>query len=119
MKCPQCKEQMRCLDTRWQEAQGTKLRRWQCVCGVKGKTQETWVQLPSTPKPKPPKKVSKLPKMDALTSAFYGKTPTTKKEKHVDVKHKPSRSLFEDTDEDSSRQDFSDLGLDIPRGDDW
>ena len=77
------------------------------------------MDTPAKVKAKPNKPRPKPIKQDPLTAAFYGKTPTTKKEKHVDVKHKPSRSLFEDTDEGGSRQDFSDLGLDIPRGDDW
>jgi hypothetical protein len=49
---------------------------------------------------------------DAL---FGGKT-----KKPVEVKHKPPKSMFDDTDEDNGRySDYGDLGIDIPRGDDW
>lgn len=118
MRCPTCREQMRCLDTRWNDTARVKYRRWQCACGLKGKTQETWVDAPAKPKPKP--KVRPKPvKQDPLTQAFYGKPAKIKKEKDVSVRHKPMQSLFESTDEDSVGEDFSDLGLDIPRGGDW
>jgi hypothetical protein len=52
-------------------------------------------------------------------SAFYGvpKKTKPKTEKQVVVKHIPTKSMFEDADEDKYYDDFSDLGLDIPRGD--
>jgi hypothetical protein len=43
----------------------------------------------------------------------------TKKQKHVVEKHKPSKSAFDAMDEDYGREDYGDLGIDIPRGDDW
>jgi hypothetical protein len=52
-------------------------------------------------------------------SAFYGVSKKTKPktEKQVVVKHTSTKSMFEDADEDKYYDDFSDLGLDIPRGD--
>jgi hypothetical protein len=41
-----------------------------------------------------------------------GRVP--KKEKQVAVKHTPTKSMFEDTDEDYG-ENIGDLGLDIPR----
>lgn len=120
MKCPKCKQTMRCLDTRWREAEQIKVRRWRCECGVRGITNEQWVDAPSlpTPKPKTTKKVTVNQAADRLMKAIHGgRVP--KKEKEVVVKHTPTKSMFMDMDEGSSDEDFKDLGLDLPRGGDW
>jgi len=125
MKCPSCKKRMRCLDTRWQNGEAMTIRRWACACGMRGKTKETWLSTPTAePKPKPQKKpdlkrLSVDKAANRLMDAFYGKPTKPKKEKDVSVKHTPPKSLFTDMDEGGSDEDFSDLGLDIPRGGDW
>ena len=54
-------------------------------------------------------------------SAFYGapKKAKPKTEKQVVVKHTPTKSMFEDADEDNQYSNYKDLGIDIPKGDDW
>ena len=90
---------------------------------MKGTTLERWESIPSIPKPVP-KKVKDIDvehATDTLMSSFYGtlKKPKPKKEKQVVVKHTPTKSAFEDSDEGKYYDDLSDLGLDIPKGDDW
>jgi hypothetical protein len=82
-------------------------------------TNEQWVTAPEIPKPKPKttKKLSVDQAADRLMDAFYGKS--TKKGKDVAVKHTPTKSMFEDMDEGNSTEDFSDLGIDLPKGGDW
>jgi len=55
----------------------------------------------------------------STTDAFYGRKEKPKKQKQVEVKHKPSKSMFEDTEDSRHYEDYSDLGIDIPKGDDW
>jgi hypothetical protein len=43
----------------------------------------------------------------------------TKKQKDVAVKHKPPKSMFEDTEDYSYGDRYDDIGIDIPKGDDW
>jgi hypothetical protein len=54
-------------------------------------------------------------------SAFYGvpKKVKPKTEKQVVVKHTSTKSMFEDADEDNQYSNYEDLGIDIPKGDDW
>ena len=112
-----------CLDTRWNIDLVQTRRRWSCKCGVKGTTLERWESIPSIPKPVP-KKVKEIDvevATDNLMSAFYGtlKKPKPKKEKQVVVKHTPTKSAFEDSDEGKYYDDLSDLDLDIPKGYEW
>ena len=118
MKCPTCKEGMRCLDTRWNDTKNLKVRRWRCECGHRGVSHEMWVDVPIR-KPKPKKEINVDTAANRLMTAFYGTPPKAKKEKDVSVKHTPIRSVFEDTDEDYRFQDDGGLGIDIPKGDDW
>lgn len=120
MKCPTCKRKMKCLDTRWHEATKTTARRHACDCGVRGKTTERWDTSPApagneSSKSKE-KKLSVARPSDSLRSAMSN---MVKKQKHVVDKHKPSKSAFDAMDEDYGREDYGDLGIDIPRGDDW
>lgn len=115
MRCPQCKKRLKCLDTRWQDAEQLTIRRWRCVCGVQGKTKEVWLSTPikAQPKKAKPKKQTMNQQVDHLMKAFYGgRVP--KKEKQVVVKHTPTKSMFEDADEDYG-ENLGDLGLDLPR----
>ena len=115
MRCPQCKKRMKCLDTRWQETERTTLRRWKCECGVRGKTKEAWLSTPIKVQPRKakPKKLTVNQATDHLMKAFYGGR-VSKKEKQVVVKRTPTKSMFEDTEENFG-DDIKDLGLDIPR----
>ncbi len=121
MKCPNCKRKMRCLDTRWQEATKTTVRRHACVCGVRGKTTERWDSLPAPEGKKPSQpKPKKLPVDSAANRLMNALYAPKKKEKDVVVKHKPTKSMFDDTEEDYTRDNYyDDIGIDIPRGDDW
>ena len=54
---------------------------------------------------------------DSLQAAMYN---MTKKQKIVADKHKPPKSAFDSMDEDYAYGDrYDDIGIDIPRGDDW
>ncbi len=117
MKCPQCKTRMKCLDTRWNASKVQTRRRWSCSCGVKGATLEGWESAPLRKAPKKVRKINVEKATDTLMSAFYGAPKKAKTEKQVVVKHTPIKSMFEDADEDKYYDDFSDLGLDIPKGD--
>ena len=119
MKCPQCKTRMKCLDTRWNAVTVQTRRRWSCKCGVRGATLEGWESAPLRKAPKKAKKINVEKATDTLMSAFYGvpKKAKPKTEKQVVVKHTSTKSMFEDADEDKYYDDFSDLGLDIPKGD--
>lgn len=121
MKCPTCKRKMRCLDTRWHEATKSTARRHACVCGVRGKTTERWDSLPTLESKKPSQsKPKKLPVVRASDSLQAAMSNMTKKQKHVADKHKPPKSAFDSMDEDYSYGDrYDDIGIDIPRGDDW
>lgn len=98
---------------------------------MKGTTLERWEITPSIPKPVP-KKVKDIDverSTDTLMSSFYGTlkkpkpkpkpNPKPKKERQVVVKHTPTKSMFEDSDEGKFYDDLSDLGFDLPKGDDW
>jgi hypothetical protein len=102
---------------------------------VKGTTLERWEITPSIPKPVP-KKVKDIDverSTDTLMSSLYGTlkkpkperkpkpkpNPKPKKERQVVVKHTPTKSMFEDSDEGKFYDDLSDLGFDLPKGDDW
>lgn len=114
MKCPTCKNRMKCLDTRWQAADKVTLRRWQCACGVRGKTVEQWLNETVAEKPKQPEP-SKPSK--PLTPR---KVVKQKIQKQVVDRRRPSQ--FDDIDEDyspSRNEDFRDIGLDLPYGKDW
>jgi transcriptional regulator NrdR family protein len=121
MKCPTCKVRMKCLDTRWSEASKETHRRWKCdKCNSRGKTKETWLVQPVIEKPKTkqpkPKKLSEVDKaVNRIADALYGGKTKQPKE----VKHKPTKAMFDDMEEDTRYSDYSDLGIDIPRGDDW
>lgn len=123
MKCPTCKIRMYCLDTRWNEADKATTRRWKCSsCNGRGKTLETWLAPPVVEQPKArptkPRKLSEVDKaVNRIADALYGGKTKQPKE----VKHKPPKSMFDDMDEDSDGRysDYGDLGIDIPRGDDW
>jgi transcriptional regulator NrdR family protein len=118
MKCPKCRKTMRCLDTRWKDSEQVKTRRWRCECGVRGMTTERWIDAPAVPTPAKPKKITVNQAADRLMKAWHGgRVP--KKEKDVVVKHTPTKSMFTDMDEGNPDEDFSDLGIDIPRGGDW
>jgi hypothetical protein len=87
---------------------------------VRGKTTERWDTSPApagneSSKSKE-KKLSVARPSDSLRSAMSN---MVKKQKHVVDKHKPSKSAFDAMDEDYGREDYGDLGIDIPRGDDW
>ena len=90
---------------------------------MKGTTLERWESIPSvpTPVPKKVKEINVEKATDTLMSAFYGtlKKPKPKKEKQVVAKHTSTKSVFEDSDEGKYYDDLSDLGLDIPKGDEW
>jgi len=113
---------MKCLDTRWNEATKVTHRRWNCNrCNGRGKTEETWlvqptVEIPKAKQPKP-KKLSEIDKaVNRIHNAMYGGKTKQPKE----VKHKPPKSMFDDMEEDSRySENYGDLGIDIPRGDDW
>jgi hypothetical protein len=117
---------MKCLDTRWQNDERMTIRRCLCACGVRGKTKEIWLSTP-TLDPKPvkqkkidPKKLNADQAADLLMKGLYGTKPKQKKEKDVVVvKHTPLKSMFTDMDEGSTGEDFSDLGIDLPRGGGW
>ncbi len=111
---------MKCLDTRWEDSNSSTTRRWKCdACQTRGKTSETWLFAPIREQPKKgkPKKLSEIDNaVNRISDALYGGKTKQSKE----VKHKPPKSLFDDVDEDSGRySDYGDLGIDIPRGDDW
>lgn len=111
---------MRCLDTRWQEATKTVIRRHACVCGVRGRSTETWDSLPTPPQPKPSQPKHKKLSVERATDALWdAMNKPTKKPKDVAVKHKPTKSMFEDTEDYSYGDRYDDLGIDIPKGDDW
>lgn len=117
MRCPTCRRKMKCLDTRWYEADRCTTRRHACDCGVRGKTTERWDTLPTLAGSKPKVKKLTVPRAsDSLQSAMSN---MVKKHKQVVVKHKPPKSEFDSMDEDYGREDYGDLGIDIPRGDDW
>lgn len=102
---------MKCLDTRWQAADRVTLRRWQCACGVRGKTIEQWVNSPVVKKVKEPKPSKPLPKRQVVKQKI---------QKQVVDRRRPSQ--FDDIDEDyspSRNEDFRDIGLDLPHGKDW
>jgi hypothetical protein len=83
-------------------------------------TNEQWTNTPVVPKatPKPAKKLTVDQAANRLMKALHGgRVP--KKEKDVVVKHTPTKSMFTDMDEGNPDEDFSDLGIDIPRGGDW
>lgn len=120
MKCPNCKRKMRCLDTRWQEATKSTVRRHACVCGVRGKTTERWDSSPAPEGKKPSQpKPKKLPVDSAANRLMNALYAPKKKEKDVVVKHKPTKSMFEDTEDYTYGDRYDDLGIDIPKGDDW
>jgi hypothetical protein len=107
---------MRCLDTRWQEASKTVIRRHACDCGVRGRTIESWdgslAPQGNTLRQTKTKKLSVARASDSLQPAMYN---MAKKQKHV-----ASKSSFDAMDEDYSYGDkYDDIGIDIPRGDDW
>ncbi len=111
---------MKCLDTRWEDTSKTTTRKWRCdACQTRGKTKETWLSVPvkQASKPAKKKKVSDIDKaVNRIANALYG----GKTKKPIEVKHKPPKSMFDDIDEDNGRySDYGDLGIDIPRGDDW
>lgn len=82
-------------------------------------TNEQWTDAPtSEPLPKTTKKLSVDQAANRLMQAIHGGR-VSKKEKDVAVKHTPTKSMFTDMDEESSSEDFSDLGIDIPRGGEW
>ena len=111
-----------CLDTRWNKTEIQTRRRWKCKCGARGTTIERWESAPAIPKPIPKpdyKKIDVEKSTDKLMDAFYGRKEKPKKQKQVEVKHKPSKSMFEDTEDSRYYDDYSDLGIDIPKGDDW
>jgi hypothetical protein len=121
MKCPSCTRRMKCLDTRWQEATKTTVRRHACDCGVRGRTIESWdgslAPQGNTLRQPKSKKLPVVKASDSLQAAMYN---MTKKQKHVGDKHKPPKSAFDSMDEDYSYGDkYDDIGIDIPRGDDW
>ena len=112
---------MKCLDTRWDEATKVTHRRWKCdSCNSRGKTKETWLVQPTVEQPKPkqakPRKLSEVDKaVNRIHDALYG----GKNKQPKEVKHKPPKSMFDDMEEDSRYSDYGDLGIDIPKGDDW
>ena len=112
---------MKCLDTRWNAVTVQTRRRWSCSCGVKGATLEGWESAPLRKAPKKAKKINVEKATDTLMSAFYGapKKAKPKTEKQVVVKHTSTKSMFEDADEDNQYSNYEDLGIDIPKGDDW
>lgn len=117
---------MKCLDTRWNKTVNQTRRKWKCSCGARGTTVESWQSAPTIPtnKPKPKskpdyKQINVEKSTDKLMKAFYGRLEKPKKQKHVEVKHKPSKSVFEDVEDSRNYDDYSDLGIDIPKGDDW
>ena len=124
MKCPVCSIRMRCLDTRWNKTVNQTRRKWKCSCGSRGTTIESWESTPTkvtrTLKPKPDfKKIDVEKSTDKLMTAFYGRLEKPKKQKQVEVKHKPTKAMFEDVEDSRNYDDYSDLGIDIPKGDDW
>jgi len=111
---------MKCLDTRWQEATKTVMRRHACDCGVRGRSTERWDSLPTAPQPKPSQPKHKKLSVERATDALWdAMNKPTKKQKDVAVKHKPPKSMFEDTEDYSYGDRYDDIGIDIPKGDDW
>lgn len=115
---------MKCLDTRWDEATKATHRRWKCdSCNSRGKTKETWLVQPTVELPKAkqtkPRKLSEVDKaVNRIHDAMFG--GKTKVRQTKEPKHKPPKSMFDDIDEDNGRySDYGDLGIDIPKGDDW
>ena len=88
---------------------------------MKGATLEGWESAPLRKAPKKAKKINVEKATDTLMSAFYGapKKAKPKTEKQVVVKHTSTKSMFEDADEDNQYSNYKDLGIDIPKGDDW
>lgn len=88
---------------------------------MKGATLEGWESAPLRKAPKKAKKINVEKVTNTLMSAFYGvpKKAKPKTEKQVVVKHTPTKSMFEDADEDNQYSNYKDLGIDIPKGDDW
>ena len=121
MRCPTCDLRMMCLDTRWNKTTTQTRRRWKCSCGARGTTLERWESTPDIPKSKPKpdyKKIDVEKSTDKLMDAFYGRKEKPKKQKQV-VQYKQKNSMFDEAEDSRPYDDYSDLGLDIPKGDDW
>lgn len=120
MRCTQCKTKMKCLDTREQDDNRTK-RKWVCnACNLQGTSYEHWNgRLVKRNRNKQVIDVA----TDRLMKQVGLHIPApTKKHKEVVRKQRARESadpsVFEDMDEDYA-PDLSDLGLDIPRNNDW
>lgn len=124
MRCTQCKTKMKCLDTREQDDNRTK-RKWVCnACNLQGTSYEHWNgRLVKRNRNKQVIDVAtdRLMKQVGLHIPPAPPAPT-KKHKEVVRKQRARESadpsVFEDMDEDYA-PDLSDLGLDIPRNNDW
>lgn len=124
MRCTKCKEKMKCVDTREQD-DGTTKRKWVCnACDLQGTSYES---LSGKLIPRKRNKTVVDVEADRLLRKAGIEKPVpapkpTKKVKDVVRKQRARESadpsVFEDMDEDYA-PDLSDLGVDIPRTDNW
>jgi transcriptional regulator NrdR family protein len=124
MRCTKCKEKMKCVDTREQD-DGTTKRKWVCrACDLQGTSYES---LSGKLIPRKRNKTVVDVEADRLLRKVGIEKPApapkpTKKVKDVVRKQRARESVdpsvFGDMDEDYA-PDLSDLGVDIPRNDDW
>lgn len=123
MRCTQCKAKMKCLDTREQDDNRTK-RKWVCYsCDLQGYSYEHWNgRLTKRNRYKEVVDVGTDRLMKQLGVQKPEEPKPAKKRKEVVRKQRARESVepsvFEDMEEDYA-PDLSDLGLDIPRQDDW
>jgi transcriptional regulator NrdR family protein len=124
MRCTKCKEKMKCVDTREQDNGGTK-RKWVCdACSLQGYSYE-FISGKLIPRKRNKQVVDvatdRLMKQIGIDKPVPAPAPT-KKHKEVVRKQRARESadpsVFEDMDEDYA-PDLGDLGVDIPRNDDW
>ena len=124
MRCTKCKKKMKCVDTREQD-DGTTKRKWVCrACDLQGTSYES---LSGKLIPRKRNKTVVDVEADRLLRKVGIEKPVpapkpTKKVKDVVRKQRARESadpsVFEDMDEDYA-PDLSDLGVDIPRTDNW
>ena len=123
MKCTQCKDKMKCVDTREQDGNKTR-RKWLCnACNLQGYTHEAFIT-----KLEPRRKYKTVLDVEAdrllrkIGIAKVSKPKATKKHKEL-LRNQRARepialSGFDDMEEDYA-PDFTDLGVDIPHTDNW
>jgi len=123
MRCTKCKKKMKCVDTREQD-DGTTKRKWVCnACDLQGYTYERWDgKLTGRNRYKQVIDVATDRLMKQIGLGIPPAPKPTKKVKEVVRKQRARESVdpsvFEDMNEDYA-PDLGDLGIDIPRTDDW